>query len=153
MRIKPWTMVFVACFLIATVLAFAFPLRPYLKNRFLDWPFGEYSLVVHDKTGAKVAEGLLTITLFRDNAVHGTWRLRYYESADSRLKLFSGEEIVGKFAGGYKGEDININLQPGMFDSNDFLDGKLKQGKINGEISFCGFAGCNPLGTFEAIRK
>ena len=65
MRIKPWTMTFVASFLVVAVLAFAFPLRPYLKNRFLDWPFGEYAFVFHDKTGAKVAEGHLIITLFR----------------------------------------------------------------------------------------
>jgi len=54
---KHWKLISaISLFAIAASLI-AFPLRPILKNRFLDAPLGEYSFIVYDKARYKAAEG------------------------------------------------------------------------------------------------
>lgn len=150
---KHWKLISAICFLAIAASLIAFPLRPILKNRFLDAPLGKYSFIVYDKTGYKAAEGQLTITQFRHSAVIGDWRLKFYESNEPRFKSFSGQQGESEFTGRYEGKSISMNLNPISISNYDFLVGKFDDNKILGEYRFCSVNGCNPIGTFEAVRK
>jgi hypothetical protein len=49
--------------------------------------------------------------------------------------------------------EININLNPNIFDNNVILRGIIEDRRFHGTWSFSGFAGKLSEGTFEATRK
>lgn len=79
--------------------------------------------------------------------------MKFYESNEPRFKSFSGQQGKNEFTGRYEGKSISMNLNPISISNYDFLVGRFDGNKIFGEYRFCGVNGCNPIGTFEAIRR
>ncbi|MBI1759865.1 MAG: hypothetical protein HYR56_00375 [Acidobacteria bacterium] len=142
---------FLILLLMAGSLAFAF--QPYLRNRFLSPPFGEYTFDVADNEGNKIAQGKIIVTVFAHNAMQGRWQLHFFKNNHPSFAHRSNETSASAFAGEVRGNEVKIHLNLNMADANDVLEGELENSAMRGEFLFCGFAGCAAIGKFEAVRK
>jgi hypothetical protein len=59
----------------------------------------------------------------------------------------------GAFSGSVRDSVIRINLHPLVKDANVYLEGKLTEQLFKGKCFYQSYAGYEPFGTFEAIRK
>jgi hypothetical protein len=149
---KPILLVSPIVLLLLTVIV-AFIYRPYLKNRFLAAPFGEYALELFDDNGNRIARGTITITIFAQNAMQGYWQLRVLKNDNPKFRDQAGNFMQSAFAGEVHGNEVEINLNLDIADANDVLKGKFESNAMRGEYLFCGFVGCTAFGKFEAVRK
>ncbi len=149
----------IVCCLILIALAASSPVRPSIKNRFLSLPLGTYAFRMYNSQGVKVADGELTIferetaTMIRYERLKCHLRWRGFERNNDGQAIIGSEEKEFDLTGILENGKMKFDLNSGLFDSNNILEGKFESGIIKGKWDFCGFAGCTPQGTFEAIRK
>jgi hypothetical protein len=141
-------------FLLVAISLFIYPARFHLKNKFLAPPLGSYSCRIHDKSGKKLAEGRFSIQHFEGTGIAGNWQFTPMEGVKrDGVEWRYTDERLRSFIGQITKDEFEINMNPHVDDSNDYLRGKLVGTEIRGNFLFCGFTGCTTNGSFEAIRE
>jgi hypothetical protein len=74
-----------------------------------------------------------------------------YSQHDYAILCLSRKE--GAFSGSVRDSVIRISLHPLVDDANVYLEGKLIEQIFKGKCFYQSYAGYEPFGTFEAIRK
>lgn len=120
-------------------------------------PSGDYQYAGYDQKGGKIVEGRLSITSVESKRIKTTETIQI--KGNWQLKKVGNQENIGPQAGsgeliGSINEDeIYVDLNPNISDSNVILRGKIEGRRFHGTWSFNGFAGPINRGTFEATRK
>ncbi len=102
-----------------------------------------------------LVEGTITLLLNPSNRVSGNWTLQVFDK--EKLKKIGKQDGVGQISGFVQKERIFLNLNPGVFGDNVYLDGrvsKLNLFKIKGTWGHYGwFVGKMDEGKFEMTRQ
>ena len=112
-------------------------------------PEGIYRYAAQDSTGGLIVKGWFT--LVRSDSIYfdGEWHFKKVaESYDVGPQIGDGT-LVGKF----DGEQLNINLNPGMMDNNVLLSGTVADGSYAGTWTWVTIIGPTTGGTFTALLK
>jgi hypothetical protein len=108
-----------------------------------------------DTNGNLLVSGVITLRLDGTTKVTGDWTLQVLDK--SRSKEMGPQDGSGKILGQLKGDRIFLNLNPGVFGDNVYLDGEVSQAnifKIKGKWGRYGFySGKIIEGDFEMLRK
>ncbi len=87
-------------------------------NKKLSAP-SEYSMVMFDTTGVKVAEGKFNIVKYSDDRISGTYNFTNVITEFEGYKSMSGGEYTGKI--NKADNNLLINTNPGKADDNVFF--------------------------------
>jgi hypothetical protein len=120
-------------------------------------PVGDYQYVSYDDKGAKVVEGMISITSVEKRRIgkeeqpqlKGNWQLRKV----GKQETIGGQVGSGELDGSILKGEIYLDLNPNMSDANVVLRGRIEGNRFHGTWSFNGYAGSLSHGTFEATRK
>lgn len=111
-------------------------------------PAGSYRYQGFDSEGASIVVGVISIS-YRDSvSVVGEWALQNIGPASNIWPQIG----TGLLTGRVDGRSISIDLNPGWADNNVVLDGKLVDGRIEGQWTWITFAGPTTRGTFVATK-
>jgi hypothetical protein len=104
-----------------------------------------------DTNGTLVVEGVLNFKHTNTNRVEGDWKL--HEVKPKKIKTLGPQLGSGKLVGQMDESKIDLNLNPGWFDNNVRLNGRVTATNLSGEWGYYGFAGKMIGGKFEAVKK
>lgn len=92
---------------------------------------GDYEFVMHDSTGKKVAEGVLTVKTYSESKVTGTYRFT------NLIEQFNGYSSMskGEFTGNINQTEkmVLINTNPNFADDNVFFNLKIGTNTLEGD--------------------
>lgn len=118
---------------------------------------GDYQYTGYDKNGVKVVEGRLSITSVEPRRIKSEESIQI--KGNWELKKAGNQENIGPqvgsgdLDGSIITDEIYLDLNPNISDSNVNLRGTVEGKRFHGTWSFNGYAGAINKGTFDATRK
>lgn len=109
---------------------------------------GRYELVGRDNAGRLIFKGTILVTSLEQNDLKGQCKVVQATEA------FEGAvEKDGPCEGSVAGKNVTLDLAPQLADGGLIFEGQFEDGRITGIWMFDTFAGSEPLGKFEAVKK
>ncbi|HEY3579962.1 MAG TPA: hypothetical protein VGK82_05440 [Pyrinomonadaceae bacterium] len=109
---------------------------------------GEYELVGLDNSGRRAFTGTISLVSLEQNHVNGQCKLVREKDANSAIL-----DQTPRCQALLQGKKITIDFAPSLDDGGLLFEGKIGGDGLSGVWMFKTFAGTQPQGTFEAIKK
>ena len=119
-----------------------------------------FTLKIVDSSGKLIASGHLLLPSDIAGVSHFTGayeidvtKVTKKPSSQDEYAIRCLSQNTGVLSGSVKDGVIRIGLHPGVEDNNVYLEGELDEQLFTGKCFYQSYAGYEPFGTFEAIRK
>jgi hypothetical protein len=112
-------------------------------------PGSSFRYTSYDSSGTPLVTGWLTMNFSDSVTISGEWHFKPINNP----KNIGPQTGDGNLVGGFRNEQVWIELNPQFRDNNLQLSGTFHGDRYSGQWMWISFVGITNAGSFEAIKK